>query len=75
MIEDYFVQDGQALTEEDRRLLAEDVSVPNGMPSTESEYRRLLASNGLVVEEWLDITDRWCTFIWDRSPHPASGQP
>eukprot|EP00667_Euglena_gracilis_P005335 EG_transcript_5375 len=66
MIEDYFVQDGQALTEEDRRLLAEDVSVPNGMPSTESEYRRLLASNGLVVEEWLDITDRWCTFIWDR---------
>lgn len=66
MIEDYFVQDGEELSEEDKRILAEDVSVPNGTPSTESEYRALLAANGLIVEEWTDLTVRWCTFIWER---------
>ena len=66
MIEDYFLADDTELCPEDQQRLKDDVSVPNGAPITETRLRELLEANGLVVEEFVDMTDRWCTFIWER---------
>ena len=66
MIEDYFLADDTELCPEDQQRLKDDVSVPTGVPLTEKRLRALLEDNGLVVEEFEDMTDRWSVFIWER---------
>ena len=66
MIEDYFLADDTELCPEDQQRLKDDVSVPTGVPVTEKRLRALLEDNGLVVEEFEDMTDRWSVFIWER---------
>jgi len=65
-IEDYFLRVGKEFTVEERKILEHDVYVPNGSVPTKAEYVAFLEKNGLEVTSWIDVTEDWTSFVWNR---------
>lgn len=63
-IEDYF---SKAPAPQDiQAVLQNDISIPDGYLPTKDEYIKFLSGNGLVVDSWIERTDQWVVFIWER---------
>jgi len=65
-IEDFFVNDGQTLTQAELDALSNDISVRLDGMLTKSEYIALLEQVGFEIVEWNDQTVDWIHFVWDR---------
>jgi sarcosine/dimethylglycine N-methyltransferase len=71
IIEDYVWggSSDESLTQEEKviqKIMEESVSIPDGKVSTREEYERLLLEQGLQVDEWIEKTESWALFIWNR---------
>eukprot|EP01060_Flectonema_neradi_P032802 TRINITY_DN5302_c2_g1_i2.p1 TRINITY_DN5302_c2_g1~~TRINITY_DN5302_c2_g1_i2.p1 ORF type:complete len:289 (+),score=73.17 TRINITY_DN5302_c2_g1_i2:70-936(+) len=65
-IEDFYCCDDATFSEAHRKMLDVDVSIPNGVLCTRSQYEADLKKAGFKNIIWTDVTSEWTSFVSSR---------